>query len=307
MTSLQEIQHSLSKYSFTTNEKKLREKSFVSCFPSQKKTNGKETKIHIEQYINRLPPSRNKNSNRNNKVSSCKTMREVTKLSQESYDINYNKRKKYFFVPNINKMKHLDSDIIDSVFTFIPKAYQTISNSVHQNHKEVNKGIIRNTKMKLSQNSPSKRAKGRSVPEDTRVFESFTITELDTSYVPKIILKPSKIVLANVNESRKDDLLHGKKTNNNKLNTLLTFPSIKRSSLIDRLIIKVLNPMDCVEDYDIAKRPGDMYKRFRGQLVKTKDHIHKLVIDIQRSHNVNKDLLKIYASRLKSKIKKINN
>lgn len=302
MISPQKTQHSLSKYSMTTNEKTQREKSFISNFCSQYqlKSYKSKSKKHIGKITNKLSPN---SRNKTNELSECKIMRATAKSPHRLNHINSDKRIKYSFVPNIAKMKHLDSNIIDSVLTYNSELFHTISSNKDQKSVEVKR--CRNVKrtMQRSRNRQPTKAIEQFNFEEINRLQSLTITEseLSPSYIPTIFFRPSKIVLANINESKKDDLLFSR--NMNKLDTLLALPSAKKASLLDRLIIKVNNPIDCIEDHNLSQRPGDIYKRFKGQLVRTKDHIDKLVIDIQRNYNMNKNLLKIYSGRLRSKPK----
>mgnify|MGYP006870139193 CR=1 FL=1 len=72
-------------------------------------------------------------------------------------------------------------------------------------------------------------------------------------------------------------------TKSDSISPFLPKTSIKRASLVDRFLFKIVNPDGVIEDYITeGDRPGDKYKRLKNQLIKGKNKVYKLVQDIKK-------------------------
>jgi hypothetical protein len=58
---------------------------------------------------------------------------------------------------------------------------------------------------------------------------------------------------------------------------------LHRTSVLDKLILKITNPDEIFEDYLLDNRPGDKYIRFKRNLKKQKVKVEKLLIDLRAS------------------------
>lgn len=81
----------------------------------------------------------------------------------------------------------------------------------------------------------------------------------------------------------------------------------KKSSIAERLFLKVTSPLDCVEEHITTNiRPEDKYAKFKKLLKRQQVKNLKLINDVKYASVENEKLLKVYMSKLmKSKNKKI--
>ena len=74
-----------------------------------------------------------------------------------------------------------------------------------------------------------------------------------------------------------------------------------RTSILDKMILKITNPEEIFEDYLLDNRPSDNYIRFRINLKKQKIKIEKLLIELRASQKKSDYEIKKYNPKLKKK------
>jgi hypothetical protein len=96
--------------------------------------------------------------------------------------------------------------------------------------------------------------------------------------------------------------------NNNEEENKNTKPfQLYRTSILDKMILKITNPEEIFEDYLLDNRPGDNYIRFKINLKKQKIKIEKLLIELRASQKKSDYEIKKYNPKLKIKNKNFFN
>ena len=96
--------------------------------------------------------------------------------------------------------------------------------------------------------------------------------------------------------------------NNNEEENKNTKPfQLYRTSILDKMILKITNPEEIFEDYLLDNRPGDNYIRFKINLKKQKIKIEKLLIELRASQKRSDYEIKKYNPKLKIKNKNFFN
>ena len=97
-----------------------------------------------------------------------------------------------------------------------------------------------------------------------------------------------KLFLANVNKSKQLQM-----------NKCLS--SLKRSSMLDRFLLKLIDPNEIIEDYIGDGKNKQIYQmmKLKRQCVKAKCKVEKLLNDVKKTAVVNDSILKVYLTRLK--------
>lgn len=98
-----------------------------------------------------------------------------------------------------------------------------------------------------------------------------------------------KLFLANVNKSKQLQM-----------NKCLS--SLKRSSMLDRFLLKLMDPNEIIEDYigdDGKNRQMYQMMKLKRQCVKAKWKVEKLLNDVKKTAVINNSKLKVYVTRLK--------
>ena len=76
--------------------------------------------------------------------------------------------------------------------------------------------------------------------------------------------------------------------------------SLKRFSLIDRLILNLVDKEGLLEDYAFGtEKPFDKYSRFRKMCEKEKLRVGELLYELHKAPSVNDEKLKAYINKLK--------
>ena len=88
--------------------------------------------------------------------------------------------------------------------------------------------------------------------------------------------------------------------NNDQNNNTKPF-QLYRTSILDKMILKITNPEEIFEDYLLDNRPSDNYIRFRINLKKQKIKIEKLLIELRASQKKSDYEIKKYNPKLKKK------
>lgn len=121
-------------------------------------------------------------------------------------------------------------------------------------------------------------------------------------------IQHNKIFLANINKTKQEKLAHliegpSSQRSDSSTSTSKGF-SVKRCSLMDRFLLKLIDPDECLEDYVIENdKPFDKYSKFKRQCAKEKRRVDGLIDDLNKVVSMNEKLLKIYITQLKSKNK----
>lgn len=184
-------------------------------------------------------------------------------------------RNKYYFLPNIHKMRYLDNETLDIV---LDQKESNTSETIKNNKRHRNKESLTKNENQLANELTS----------DNTVFEQ------EENY----LIKKSKVLMVNVNKVKQKDMFKRMSTFNNDSNQLHS-SSVRRSSIADNFAIKLINPEDCIEEYADQMRPGDTYKRLKKQLVKQTNWMNCLRLEIRRTHYLNQEYLKQYVNTLK--------
>ena len=121
-------------------------------------------------------------------------------------------------------------------------------------------------------------------------------------------LTTNKLLFANIATSKKYFLLSQIQcdNNNNNTNTNSNEPvkyinelkrkyGIKKSSIIDRYIFKIVNPEGIIEDFitEDESKPSDKYKRLRNQISKGRNKVYRIIQDIKRKQMITDTAFKI--------------
>ena len=121
-------------------------------------------------------------------------------------------------------------------------------------------------------------------------------------------IQHNKIFLANINKTKQEKLAHliegpSSQRSDSSTSTSKGF-SVKRCSMMDRFLLKLIDPDECLEDYVIENdKPFDKYSKFKRQCAKEKRRVDGLIDDLNKVVSMNEKLLKIYITQLKSKNK----
>lgn len=221
----------------------------------------------------------------------------ICPMSSKQSTLKAYKRLKYL---NVKEINDLTSDQLDTGF---------LKNNPKNFLSTTSKNELKNS-LKLGRN-PSRR-KTKSLRKKI-IFEkqdSDENTKNDLSIVQKIKnVKNSKIFLANINKSKQTKIAHlidktdvppmSQRTDSS-TSTQKGF-SVKRFSMMDRFILKLVDPDECVEDYvNESDKPFDKYTKFKRQCVKEKKRLSELIDDLNKAVSLNENLLKIYTTQLKS-------
>lgn len=129
------------------------------------------------------------------------------------------------------------------------------------------------------------------------------------SIVNKInTIQHNKIFLANINKTKQEKLAHliegpSSQRSDSSTSTSKGF-CVKRCSMMDRFLLKLIDPDECLEDYVIENdKPFDKFSKFKRQCAKEKRRVDGLIDDLNKAVSMNEKLLKVYTTRLKSKNK----
>lgn len=129
-------------------------------------------------------------------------------------------------------------------------------------------------------------------------------------------LTTNKLLFANIATSKKYFLLSQLQCDDNNTNTTSNSNSnepvkyinelkrkygIKKSSLIDRYIFKIVNPEGIIEDFitEDESKPSDKYKRLRNQISKGRNKVYRIIQDIKRKQMITDTAFKIPLRRSK--------
>ena len=120
-------------------------------------------------------------------------------------------------------------------------------------------------------------------------------------------LTTNKLLFANIATSKKYFLLSQLQCDNNSnsnsnanepvkyINELKRKYGIKKSSIIDRYIFKIVNPEGIIEDFitEDESKPSDKYKRLRNQISKGRNKVYRIIQDIKRKQMITDTAFKI--------------
>ena len=112
--------------------------------------------------------------------------------------------------------------------------------------------------------------------------------------------KENKMTMINLNKIKRKNLLDTEESIKEikKINTKLKF---SKSSLLDRYILKLIDPDEIMEDYIQDKgKPFDRFTKFKKQANKEKIRVDKLLDDLTKIASDNEKQLHIYTMKLKS-------
>lgn len=274
--------------------------------------NDNRKKVHIISLsdinfnINKANKSRSAFSN---VVSSLSPRKKVLSLNtmHTAKNSSKNLRKKYSFIPNIKKMTNLNKDVIDSLLTINDydnycKGYTTFSSSCSNIHSKSNshtEDSLKNLKKNNNIYSPLTER-----TQSQRSFFTHRSTESSSSQYKRRPLNSNKLLMANIGRSKRNSIIQLNPTqqDTNSISPFLPKASIKRASLVDRFLFKIVNPDGVIEDYITeGDRPGDKYKRLKNQLIKGKNKVYKLVQDIKKTQILAETMLNVYVTKIKAK------
>lgn len=75
---------------------------------------------------------------------------------------------------------------------------------------------------------------------------------------------------------------------------------LKKFSLVDKFLLKLIDPDELLEDYIIAPdRTFDRYTKLKKTCLKEKSKINRILFDLHKAPSVNKDLLKRCMAKIK--------
>lgn len=296
----------------------------------------KNKRVKIITNSNEIEPkvynSRNKKLFRhlgNLSSKSLKSKNSVPLLNLKSSSLSSKTLKqKYLLFPDIDKMKHLNNDIMDSIFNinvnndnFCGGGYYAstdfsssffTSKGLSQTKTNFSDAKIKINNLKKSMNSLGiKEIQPYDPQTKTKKYQKKSILKTPAKLSQFLPLNSNKLLLANIARSKKKSILiqqtdkNGKKSEideENQNNLFFEKAKMKRGSLVDRYIFKIANPDGVIEDYITeGDKPGDKYKRFKNQLIKGKNKIYKLIQDVRRTQMISDTMLGVYITKLKGK------
>jgi hypothetical protein len=75
---------------------------------------------------------------------------------------------------------------------------------------------------------------------------------------------------------------------------------LKKFSLVDKFLLKLIDPDELLEDYIIAPgRVFDRYTKLKKTCLKEKSKINRILFDLHKAPSVSKDLLKRCIAKIK--------
>ena len=233
--------------------------------------------------------------------------------NKNDFSESKNSFKIYKKIPEIEKFFNINDKLIDNLkskesmglfeanFSSFSKDYNHRKNclSLRVNKNKKTKGILnlKNAKNKKHiqfverksfrlKSSPIRKSNSNTFFDDNQSNLSIEIPPLPFRRKPK---KKSSTLSANF-KYKKDYL---------KIKTIKSISSLSsyvnpkneeqkpfqlhRTSVLDKLILKITNPDEIFEDYLLDNRPGDKYIRFKRNLKKQKVKVEKLLIDLRAS------------------------
>lgn len=124
--------------------------------------------------------------------------------------------------------------------------------------------------------------KGSSINKLRKRKATLDIGSNKTNY--KFSIGPSRLLKANLSHKQINLFTAGLKT------------KVKRSSIIDRFMFKLVNPDAVIEDYYAVheSRAIDHYAMFKRQLIKTTRKMTKIVDSVQKTASLNESMMKIH-------------
>lgn len=109
-------------------------------------------------------------------------------------------------------------------------------------------------------------------------------------------LKQNKFNKGHITQNKSKSQQQQLEYNDKQLNRM----SLKRFSLIDRLILNLVDKEGLLEDYAIGTgKPFDKYSRFRKMCEKEKLRVGELLFELHKAPSVNDEKLKAYINKLK--------
>lgn len=218
-------------------------------------------------------------------------------MSSKQSTLKAYKRLKYL---NVKEISDLTSEQLDIGF---------LKNNPKSFLGTKSKNELKNN-LKLGRNPSRRKTKSLGNKNTYEKQDTDENTKNDLSIVQKIKkVKNSKIFLANINKSKQTKIAHLFEKNDippmsqrtdSSTSTQKGF-SVKRFSMMDRFILKLIDPDECVEDYvNENDKPFDKYTKFKRQCMKEKKRVSELINDLNKAVSLNEKLLKIYTTQLKS-------
>lgn len=212
--------------------------------------------------------------------------------------IQEDSQKKYFLMPKMKKLKNLNTDIIDSILTL-----NNNNNHHHSISDNVNHASNKQTAEPKSIKSNLKR-----ITDPLKIIQiendKFKPNQMMDNLDDMIIMESKMLLMGNLNQSKKKVIFQSRnKESNTNCGTIKTknYSSRKVGSMLERFLLKIFSPDDCIEDYVSSNTKGDKYRRFKTMLKKEKERISKIFSDNKQSQHINNQVLKLYTSQLRKK------
>ena len=295
-----------------------------------------ETPIKKQKLFLNLP-SRNKKNQLNQlyETESSQKMKSECRRRiashQEELSGPISLRAKYNYIPDLERYHHLSSEMIDHLlYTPVKSSTATFQGYYPSSNRAQTARALPESRTKRVVMSVSTEGDNYPSNVDKKVFLSTSEFSCDSSkknlsqstkivkFKRKInekvknakmdIIQKNKLMIANVNKSKRCSIMKiidnsaFRKGLRTSLQSTGFSNVIKRSSLVDKFMIKLLNPDAIFEDYiSNDDRPGDKYKRFKHQLVKEKRKIYTCLQDVKRAQMITDTMVKVYVTQIKKK------
>ena len=250
--------------------------------------------------MNILNKKREDNSNKT-------TINKNEKILDEPFidKINYNKYKK---IPNLSKFRHLNSKIFSNLTSNQPKGiytYETINS--FNNSNSTKRSYFEEEKIPKSENRTLKNQKLFFLTTENQLFNNTDeLSNINTLHTIENEFEKKK-EKENKNDIKGNNNITFKKINNIKLtlknilsknNKLLKIKNLRRDSLIDRLLIKITHPEECLEEFIANEKPGDKYIKFKKQIQRNQNKKDKILLNFKLETNKGIKEIKRYHSHL---------
>ena len=256
-------------------------------------------KLIIKKPQNRRINILNKKLENNSNKTTINRNKEI--LDEPLIDkINHNKYKK---IPNIFKCRHLNSKIFSNLTSNQPKGiytYETINS--FNNSNSTRRSYLEDEKIPKSENRLLRNQKKFFLTTQNKIFnvtdELSNINTIQTIENEKEKEKENNSERQGNNNNRFKKIKFTLKNILSKNNKLLKIKHLRRDSMIDRLLIKITNPEECLEEFIANEKPGDKYIKFKKQIQRNQNKKDKILLNFQLETNKGIKEIKRYHSHL---------
>ena len=211
---------------------------------------------------------------------------------------------------NFKKLKYLSNDDIADITS------EELDIGFLKNNPKIYLAVLPQSEIRKGRNRPValSRRVTKNIPKESMKEAPKESAESHLTLKGKInTIRGTKIFLANINKTKQKQIERmieevagvssSGRTSDSRSENMKAF-SIKRSSMMDRFILRLIDPEECMDDYvNDSEKPFDKYTKFKMQCVKKKKKVDEIINDLRKAVSMNEKLLQIYTTRLKGKMR----